>query len=336
MSGMPLKIPFLNRLLHRLIGAGDNHVAHNWSYADSTARGAATGFVTKDLYKVALQVSDNSLWLLTAITPVWTQIGATAGAGRELLTAARTYYVRTDGSDANNGLTNTAGGAFLTVQKAINVAAGLDTVVYNVTIQIADGTYTTPINLKGCVGAGGITIQGNAATPANVVISTTSASAFVGGATDTPYTIKDLKVQTTTSGACILGSGSCRIFFTNIVFGTSAGAHIYADGGAMITASGNYSITGSATVHIQIVRYGYVITQGRTVTLTGTPAFSVAYVYGSGPGHLLCGAMTFTGTATGTRYNIALLASIDTQTAGVTTYLPGNAVVTPTTGAQYV
>lgn len=59
--------------------------------------------------------------------------------GREVLTANRTYYVSKTGSDANNGLT--AGAAFLTVQKAVNVALALDMSIYSVTISVSAGTF---------------------------------------------------------------------------------------------------------------------------------------------------------------------------------------------------
>src|SRR3954453_8074970 len=97
---------------------------------------------------------------------------------REQLAANRIYYVRTDGSDGNNGLSNTGGGAFLTIQKAIDTAAALDLSIYNVTIQVADGSYGGAVVVSGAwVGSGSVTLQGNTTTPGNVGITTAGAGA---------------------------------------------------------------------------------------------------------------------------------------------------------------
>ena len=76
-------------------------------------------------------------------------------AQREALTANRTYYVRTDGSNSNDGLTNSSGGAFLTIQKAIDTAATLDLNGHTITVQVGDGTYSESVALRNVVGFAG-------------------------------------------------------------------------------------------------------------------------------------------------------------------------------------
>ena len=120
-----------------------------------------------------------------------------------MLAANRTYYVRTDGSNSNNGLANTAGGAFLTIQKAIDTVSGLDLGAYNVTIQVGNGTYTGGASVVGpYLGSGTVTLQGDTTTPSNVVISTTSADA-ISVTTNGRLTVGGFKLQTATSGSGI-------------------------------------------------------------------------------------------------------------------------------------
>ena len=69
---------------------------------------------------------------------VYVEIGGGTGnglSGREVLTAARTYYVDpTGGSDSADGLTTST--PFLTIQHAIDVVASLDISIYDVTIDL--------------------------------------------------------------------------------------------------------------------------------------------------------------------------------------------------------
>ena len=102
----------------------------------------------------------------------------------ERLTEDRTYYVRTDGSDLNLGLTNTAAGAFKTLQKAVDAAYDLDCGGYKVTIQVASGTYTAGVKIIGRLRNAYDTnrrpfqIIGDIVTPANVAIVIPSANAI--------------------------------------------------------------------------------------------------------------------------------------------------------------
>ncbi|MEK3900750.1 hypothetical protein [Paenibacillus sp. FSL R7-0179] len=74
-------------------------------------------------------------------------------------TTTITYYVRLDGSDSNSGLTNTAAGAFKTVQKAINSIPQI--VNHTVIVNVAAGTYAEEVVISGFSGRGVIQINGD-------------------------------------------------------------------------------------------------------------------------------------------------------------------------------
>ncbi|MCI0554086.1 MAG: hypothetical protein L0287_24315, partial [Anaerolineae bacterium] len=56
------------------------HVPYSFTYADETEREAATGFVPADVGKLARQLDDNSLWMLTDDDPAtWVAVGGGGG-----------------------------------------------------------------------------------------------------------------------------------------------------------------------------------------------------------------------------------------------------------------
>jgi hypothetical protein len=253
---------------------------------------------------------------------------------RETLYAARTYYVRTDGTDTNIGTVNSAAGAFLTIQAAANAATDLDLNGFNVTIQVGAGTYTGAITLRPVVGNGTITILGDATTPANVVISTTSASCISATSIPIGWTINGLKLQTTTSGHCISLARGSVLAFLNIDFGASAQSHIYAQHGSLAIATGNYNVTGGAAYHWNAEENGLIDVQARTLTITNTPAFSSQFAIAFTGGSIRCNGCTFSGSATGVRYNASMNGKIYADDAG-TTALPGDSAGSTATGGVY-
>lgn len=81
-----------------LVGPQGNHVAHDFEYADTAAREAATGLVAGDLKKLALQLDNNTLWILTATTPTWVTVTG-SGSGGDTLASILGAGNNTGGND---------------------------------------------------------------------------------------------------------------------------------------------------------------------------------------------------------------------------------------------
>jgi len=260
--------------------------------------------------------------------------GDTLLSVREQLTADRTYYVRTDGNDSNNGLANNSSGAFRTIQKAVDVAATLDLSIYNLTVRCT-GTFTEPVVLKTLVGAGRVIIRGASDDLITMVVSTTNAICFsMGLGYSGTYELSYMKLQVSGTGNCIGGGGGGgSILYGNIDFGP-ASSHISVGQGQYVRCVGPVTITGSVTgAHIGAFDGGQVRETGQTITLVGTPSF-FAFVSAARAATILVTTNTYIGAATGRRYQ-AVLNGVVVANGGAT-YLPGSLDGVEDTGGRYV
>jgi hypothetical protein len=258
------------------------------------------------------------------------------GGGRELLTSARTYYVRTDGSNLNDGLSNSSGGAFLTIQKAVDIASAIDNGGFDITIMVVAGTYTANTIIKSFVGAGRIIIRGATADMTSTVISTTSSDCFNNASGHYGvYHFEYLKIQTTTSGYGINFMGSGAFTWQNVAFGACVNSHITVSVGVFGKATGEYTINGGSTNHMSSFDGGQIRCQSVTVTVSGTPAFSDCFTSVGRVGTILANGITFSGSATGKRYDTSTNGVLYTGGGGAN-YFPGNSAGTTATGGVYV
>ena len=250
--------------------------------------------------------------------------------GRETLAASRTYYVRTDGSDSNDGLSNASGGAFLTIQKAISAVAGLDLNGKAVTIQVGNGTYAAGVSVTSPFVGGVPVLQGDTTTPGNVVISVSGDAVSVSNGAE--LGIGGFKLVTATAGSGLNATKAGRINVTGkMEFGTCATAHMHSSYAGQIAVSADYTISGGSLYHWwSETAGGSIAVIGRTVTLTGTPAFT-AFANATIVAQIVAVSNTYSGSSTGSRYSVTLNGVI--LSSGAT--LPGSTAGTTATGGQY-
>ncbi|MCD4751870.1 MAG: hypothetical protein K8R40_02245 [Anaerolineaceae bacterium] len=247
--------------------------------------------------------------------------------GRYKLTENTTVYVRTDGNDSNTGLANTAAGALLTIQKAIDTIALWDLGGYDVVIQVGNGTYAGNAVLKDLLACGDITLRGDTTTPANVIIDGRIAAEEI----TTIYRVEGFKLQKISSSEimAIRVTDGARLEYQAIDFSTGWTHQIYVAYDGHVAAVGNYTISGGAAYHVN-ANLGRFLVSGATITLTGTPAFTT-FINANNLSGIVATSNTWSGAATGKRYSATLNSAF--LTGGAT--LPGNAAGTTATGGQY-
>lgn len=246
-------------------------------------------------------------------------IGSITAVTRDRLSADRTYYVRSDGNNANTGLTNDSSGAWLTlVYAASYIMANLDLAGFNVTVNVADGTYAPSggLSLGPYVGraaqghTGPVIFVGNTSTPSNVVLDA-AGSANTITASETgglEWIFKGVKIQNTTGASGVVADASGWVVLDNVVFGACAsGLHVQAENGGIVEFISNYTVAGNAVAHLYSISRGQILyTGGQTVTVNNGLTFSSFFAGVDSNAMISAVNVTYSlvsGAPTGTKYN---------------------------------
>lgn len=266
----------------------------------------------------------------------WTP-GTSSQLVREVLLADRTYYVRTDGNDSNTGLVDSAGGAFLTMQAAINNLGKIEQNGFDTVVQVGNGTYTGGVTITKRIFSGKVTMRGNIGSPTSCVISTTNADCI--SVSEDSLFVEGFTLQTTVGGGGVTVAGNGLVTLgAGMRFGSCAGVHMFALFAGKISVNANYTIAGGAIAHYSAGFSGFLATNalGLTVNVTGTPNFSTAFAQVNSA-NIFSPSITFIGGAgvTGQKHFGVANGVFYTNGGNPLTYYPGSIAGVVNTGAQF-
>ena len=251
--------------------------------------------------------------------------GAIGKLQARYLTADLNVYVRIDGNNLNNGLTNIAGGAFRTIQRAVQFASQITFGSYKVIVRVGDGDYDEVVGIVGFPGktpnrfADSFQIIGNEASPGNVIIRQLYISGSAG------VLVSGMTVALGASANC--GSEAVVFAFRCPTLNSTTGSYLTGWDVELTAPSSEYD-------------YGYALkaTQFGTLDFGGLRVvlgrdYSNAFAVADG------GCVSIydqpVGSATGKKFNVAMNGIINTYGGGVN-FLPGTVAGTTATGGQYV
>ena len=253
-----------------------------------------------------------------------------------------TLYVRTDGSDSNNGSANTAAGAFLTIQAALNYAVSrFVTQGKTLTIQLGiAGTYAAPTSIPAAAGAlaisgsttnqgAGYNISGGGLAGSPAVINVQGANITLSGVTIT-------NTSSSTSTIAALSGGSVILSNTTLAHaGSNSASDLIAYPGGSIAIVGQCTFQSSSASGMNAFGGNISVNSNVAITIGTGNNYATAFAIANN-----CGTVTFNsgsyfiGTASGVRYSATLNGVVNTFGGG-TSFLPGGTAGTTATGGQY-
>jgi len=261
------------------------------------------------------------------------------------LTAPLTIHVATTGSDATADGTPDA--PFRSIQTAVNyVASTFFLAQYNVTIQVAAGTYLESVKLPAYMATSGKVVITGAGIATIVAPSGFAPDGFQLMKAVT-YNLENMQINGGNSGisdtnrSCVYCSAGSLIL-SGCTFLVSSG-----DGGAAAnpitcTSGGNIGFWNTNAITMTAASVGsLILSNGGSIGING-PLTVTGTVTGGTVSSNYCGQITrgasqppISGAVTGPRYIATRLGVIDSNGGGVN-YFPGTSAGSLSTGAQYV
>ena len=253
---------------------------------------------------------------------------------RETLTGVRNLFVRTDGNDANSGLVDNAGGAFKTIQKAVDLACTYDLSIYYVDIFARAGDFPNGVTCKSYVGNGPIQIHGAGYNLTH--INTAESYGVIANGCVGKYSIGNMKITAAGRNVLVMAN-SYLVTHGPIDFGTCPGGiHMDVNTGGYFYLQYPHYVSGSCAYHYYAEGGGKIYDNNLPTYFLANVSFNwyaiasrIGFLYAGGKAHNLGGF-----TVTGNRYNAAANGVIETGGGGAN-YFPGNVAGNVTSGGQY-
>lgn len=247
-----------------------------------------------------------------------------------------TLYVRPGGNDANDGLTNTDGGAFATIAAALAKGTSQFNFASSaLNIQLgAPSTYASPFTLPR--GTGTININGDTQNALAYVIEGAAPAGNGCVQTSGPLVLSGVTVRNTGAGShgvATTGVGTAVLINTVVASTqTTAGSHLFAVDGSGITLGSGCLLQGNAAAAFSATGGRISVNPSTNVVIGGSPTFSNATAVAQDGGRvsLLAGA-SVSGPASGQRYRADNYSIINTNGGGANAF-PGSTAGTTSNG----